>query len=76
VDLGRDLHGRPLTVAAHLTSHADAPVLPGVTPASACTDCGTVTPDDLLWVWGQAACCEACAVGHPVLARLMADDQF
>jgi hypothetical protein len=57
-----------------LTSDIDAPALPGVTPASACTSCGAVTPDDLLWTWDRAACCETCAAAHPLLARLMADD--
>jgi hypothetical protein len=62
--------------ASMLTSDIDSPTLPGVTPASACTGCGTVTPDDLLWTWDSDACCEACAAAHPLLARYLSDDVF
>lgn len=63
--------------AQPLTSDVDTPALPGVTPATACTGCGTVTPDALLWTLfsdPDLACCAACAAAHPVFARVIAGD--
>jgi len=65
--------------ARPLTSDIDDPVLPGITPATACTGCGTVTPDAVLWTAPGdpvLACCETCAARHQILAQLMADDLF